>query len=565
MTYSILRGLTWEYLRRAWWLALVAVGAMVGGPLMFLGLVALKLQMGEAGVEFRPLEMHFPYLGMSAVAWGFVATVPTAECRPRIYSLPVSTQLLVGWLLVVSLVTTALLSLVTMVLYRTILGVTDWPWLGPTLLAMTLVSIKQCFVWYLLVPRTGTNSRYVWHACRTVALIIPIVAAVIFWVDLQYQAPQGSKVPWVAWEVSLGDILTLAAVTAIAWWATVKAAEKHRHSDLATAPEWDAESNDPAIDADPLPGWVERLRMSPRIRNANHALACLHWHDGLALAIVLAIGWGGIMMSGLAALFNKDNTGEVVEGTFVFFTIFPALGGMFIGTILGAQSIGKQAGGPMPPFVGTTPVSDAQLSWSFITNLLKTVTLFWGMLIIAAGTFAVGNIYRLGIDRFVQLWQEPDAPVVGMLGSAWFPVFMLFSFLVTWTGAGLTVAAMWAGRTWCQMALMSSVIMIMIVPMIVLPMYPPEQRDIIARAGMYGLGSILALATLMAFVKALRRRLIRPRMAWFAAGAWGAEAAILCATLPVAAGYQVSLSGVLATSIAPLAIGPLALSWNRHR
>lgn len=569
VTNSIIRGLTWEYLRHAWWLSLVSVGGMVGGPLLFLGLISIKLQMGEAGVEFRPLEMHFPFLGMAAVAWGFVVTVPVStNWRPRVYSLPISTRLLVGWQMTVGLLTAAVLNVVTMVLYRFLLDVTDWPWLGPTLLIMTLVSLKQAFVWQMIVPNTGANKRYVWHCVRMTGLIIAVVTAVIIWVDSRY-LPTGRAEQWyVPWELSVGDVLTMVAVNAWAWWMALRAAARHRHNDLADAPEWDeADSHETELAAEPdaLPGWLERLRLAPKIRDADHALQCLHWHDGMTLAIVLAVGWGGVMMAALAAMFSRDNTGNVVEGTFVFFTVFPALGGTFIGTILGAQSIGKQAGGPMPSFVGTTPVSDRQLSRSYLMNLLKTVTLFWGLLIIAAAAFAAGNIWRFGIERILQLWQHPDAPVAGVLGSWWLPVFLLFSFLVTWTGAGWTVASMWAGRSWCQMALMSIVILIMMGPAIFLPMFPPELQLPIRDGGLYALAGLITLGTLAAFIRAVRKGVIRPKWAAFAVGGWGVEAAIFCATVPVAAVYQLAWSGIMAATLAPIAIGPLALSWNRHR
>ena len=468
--------------------------------------------------------------------------------------------------MVVGLVMAAGLNLVTMVLYRSLLDVTDWPWLGPTLLCMTLVSLKQAFTWHLIIPNTGTNKRYVWHAVRMLTLIVGVVTAVILWVDSRYQPVPGSKLSYGPWEVSIGDVLTMAAVTAIAWWMALRGAAKHRHNDLAVAPEWDeAEAPESAPADDALPGWVERWRLAPKIRDADHALQCLHWHDGMTLAIVLAIGWGGVMLAGLAAMFSRDNTGNVVEGTFVFFTMFPALGGTFIGTILGAETIGKQAGGPMPSFVGTTPVSDRQLSRSYLLNLLKTTVLFWGLLLISASAFAAGNIWRFGIDRILQLWQQPDAPVVGQLGAWWLPVFLLFSFLVTWTGAGWTVASMWAGRQWCQMALMSTVIGTIMFPVIFLPMFPQELQGPIRDGGLNALGALVAAGTISAFICAVRRKLIRPQWAVCAAAGWGAEAAILCATVPVALVYQLAWSGILAASVAPVAIGPLALSWNRHR
>jgi hypothetical protein len=76
---------------------------------------------------------------------------------------------------------------------------------------------------------------------------------------------------------------------------------------------------------------------------------------------------------------------------------------------------------------------------------------------------------------------------------------------------------------------------------------------------------LIAAVTVVAFTAALRFRFLGFGTLVLAIGFWLAEFACCWWLLPRAAALGFALPGLLALTIAPLALAPLALAWNRHR
>jgi hypothetical protein len=563
VTFSIIRSLTWEYVRLIAVLLPATVALIVGGPWAFLGLIQLQgLTMDEAA--FRPYQMLAPFLGLGTFAWITIGLLPNSNWRPRIYTMPVSTRLLVTWQMAIGMLLVAIVNPLTMWLYCVSFG-SEWPFLGPTLFQMSAMSVACCFTWYLAIPNTGSGVRYALSVFRNLGAIIVIVAAGVFWLDARYKPPAGSKLEYAAWDaITLGEAATMLAVVVVAWLMAMRGAMRHRHSDLAELPDFDATSvTDEPESKDFGPAWLNRFRMAHRLRDADHALSCLHWQDGLILAIVLAFGWGIILLGALIALFGSNDHRNKVEGALVFLTMFPVMGGLMIGSVLGSETWEKQRRG-MRTFTAVTPVSDARLARSYLLNTVKTSSVFWVMLVTAAVVVLLIGLWRSGTGALVSDFQNLKHP--RELGVWWLPLFLLLSYLSTWTAAGLTASLTWTGRDWLVGLVVTIVFSLMFfVPVTIETLIPPESRDAAQHVILHAGGILIAVLTLVAFHVAIRMRVINGRSAWFAVAAWTIESALLWCFLPVAAIYRLAWTGVLACTVAPIATAPLALAWNRHR
>lgn len=562
MTFSIMRGLTWEYLRRISPILPIVLLMLIGGPWAFLGVIRVYgLTMDDAA--FRPFQMLHPYLGLSTFAWIAVTALPNSEWRPRIYTMPVSTRLLVTWQMAMGMLVVAIVSPLTMGLY-TLSFRAGWPILGPTLFQMSVIPVACCFTWYLLTPNTGPGARYIWSMIRVLCVLMGVITAGVLWINARYAAPAGSKHGYVAWDVvTFGEATTMLGVVVVAWWMAMRGAARHRHSDLAELPDTDAKTVAEESGRDEFgPAWLNRFRMAHRLRDADHALSCLHWQDGRLLAFVLGIGWFIVMLGALIALFSPNNYGNKVEGAAAFLTMFPVVGGLMVGSILGCETWETQRKG-MRTFTAVTPVSDARLARSYLLNTVKTSSLFWVLLVTAASVVVLIGLWRSGTDL--------TADIAGMktpqqLGAMWLPLFLLISFLTTWTGAGLIASLAWTGREWVVgVAVTCAISLILILPIGMHFLVPPESHETAQATVLHAGGILIMGGTLAAFTAAIRRRLINGRSAWLAVSVWAIESVVLWCFLPVAVIYRLAWTGVLACTVAPIATAPLALSWNRHR
>jgi len=117
--YPILKALTWEYWRSGRWGFLVALAAMVG----FSGLLYGILQSGGCSETIHSSDyaaLHLVFLVMAVpVALLAILRVQSGErfaFSQRMYSLPVSTSLMFGWKMAISMFTAAVPYLLAAVL-----------------------------------------------------------------------------------------------------------------------------------------------------------------------------------------------------------------------------------------------------------------------------------------------------------------------------------------------------------------------------------------------------------------------------------------------------------------
>ncbi len=86
----------------------------------------------------------------------------------------------------------------------------------------------------------------------------------------------------------------------------------------------------------------------------------------------------------------------------VFLTLFPVMGGLMTGSVLGSETWEKQRRG-MRTFTAVTPVTDARLARSYLLNTIKTSSVFWVMLVTAAVVVLLIGLCEVG--------QRPSSPI----------------------------------------------------------------------------------------------------------------------------------------------------------
>jgi hypothetical protein len=138
---SLYRVLTIEYLRRLRFPWLTAAVVFIGGPLAMMGLFSLKglkLSPGWAG----PYDHQAPFTAVSLLILSLLTLVVQWEVYPHLYSRPISTRAMAGWLMATGVATLAGTHLRFLLAYRLLLG-TIWPSLAPALFfaACTLIAL----------------------------------------------------------------------------------------------------------------------------------------------------------------------------------------------------------------------------------------------------------------------------------------------------------------------------------------------------------------------------------------------------------------------------------------
>jgi hypothetical protein len=251
--------------------------------------------------------------------------------------------------------------------------------------------------------------------------------------------------------------------------------------------------------------------------------------------------------------------------------VYPAL----LGIILGQQ------GGPyltMDPFKAIQPVSNAQLIRVTCRTALGMILKGWviyfvGLLILLSGLFFAGG--RETINLFFATMRVLSQAVV-QPGSPWHSIRFVISlrglgFVCVWAGFALTSSLLFVGRMWvliglftvsCAVAILWDVLCgIGLIPQVIVE----AVQNILP--WMFGLG-YMGITTAF-FVLARRKSITHRIMPWVGLALWvifcliGVHGDIVKLNGPTS--NLILVLGLLTWPVAPLALAPLALAWNRHR
>jgi len=303
--------------------------------------------------------------------------------------------------------------------------------------------------------------------------------------------------------------------------------------------------------------WFERRRIGRFIPGCNLFM----------VTFILVLGLSGLL---------GTRTAEVSA---TLFWVLAVVNLMVYPPILGI-GLGQQGGQQLTvdPFKAIQPLRNTTLLWIYLRSALETILVGWaiyvvGMGVLLTGLFVTGgreavNLFFATLRVLSQATAQP--------GSPWYSIRFVISLrglgsVCMWSAFALVASILLTGRRWFLVGLSVTCWFIPILwgllcDLGLIPLAIVEAvRDL--RPWLIGLGCLGGTGT--AFVMALRKSIIPRVLPWMGLSIWG----MLCALgvygdILKLNGPGASLAlvcGLLALPVAPLALAPLALTWNRHR
>jgi hypothetical protein len=524
---SIPLAMTWEMLRRGWWvLALAALGANALPVLLF------TLLRHDGALDPADQSQIIMNMVMVQINVFLFSTAAYASLGPpaRLYTFPVSTSSIIAWHLVLGMLAVALELIASTAMLNAMFGL-EWRLWGPALFAAVAMAAFQAAIW--LTEKSG------WFL-----LAISVVSiGLCLWFKSLY-GPMFS-VPTHYWtEVTPAQVAILLAIGIAAYVVSVYGVARNRCGQppyslgllawlervFAGAPEGDLEFRDP-IRAQLWFGWRKTGWVMPGIVGMGLFAAAFIW---------------------LTASRHANSLVEGLTGGGAMLSIAGCLAGFILGSV-GRSDVDLQFG----DFLATRPITSTEMARTILRTMAKSVLIAW---MIWATTYLAlrGFLWALKIDPGVTLPAE--------LG--WW--FLPATLLGAWTGAGISAPLALAGRaTLVAILLFGGITLFVGLIVFSKEVLSSQAQQYFADGAAVALGTVFVAWTVGAFAVALRRGLIGWPTLYFAASVWVALCALVAFiwTPPSAARLAISISvvGLLALSVAPLATAPLAVAWNRTR
>lgn len=553
---AIAKAMTWEYARQNRWKMLSAL----------LGVVYIANLIGGKLPDMNPQAILFTQYLLTLLEILFLAGVVIIQYTNKqkgigfpsgLYTEPVPTWFLVAWHMLLG-VCFAVLVYCTTALIIYLRSGDVWPLLGPSLFLALVVTWMQALVWFCAgIPST--------HTVLAGVLMLVFVHGFnqCFGVST---FPVG--MPKHAWTppLAVGPLMLSLGIVGACALAAVSVARDRCGDRLSLA--WIRE-------------WRRPLRARPvkASRNFGSPIAAQCWFERRRIGrfipacnlfmVTLVVVLGG------SGLLGDKTTGVCAT----LFWVLAVVNCMVYPPILGI-GLGQQGGQQLTvdPFKAIQPLRNTTLLWIYLRTALETILLGWviyfaGMLIVLAGLFVTGgreevNLFLATLRVLSQAAAQPGSPwysirfVISLRGMGtvcmWSVFVLSASVLLTgrrWFLVGLSITCWFIPILWgllCDLGLIPQAIV-------------EAMRDV--RPWVIGLGCLGGTGA--ALIVALRKSIISWIAPGVALGIWG----MLCALgvhgdvlKPSGPGADLVLvCGLLALPVAPLALAPLALHWNRHR
>jgi hypothetical protein len=519
---SIPAALTWEFLRRGRWLLANAFCGVLAFQLMLFGTLLRDGALDPDDPGLLLMQVLLTQIGLLGIGAGIM----TAQGVPaRIFTLPISTSgIAIGHLLPAAVVSAGLWAACVTVLNA--LLPLDWPILGPALFAAVGVPTVLAISWY--------TDKTIWMLFG----LGGAAGALGLWFKSRF-GPVFSPPDHVWRVVTPGEVLFL-AVTAVGVYfiGVAGIARQRRH--------------------EPLPGlgikeWLDRVfDRAPAenlpFKSAEQAQFWAEWRmKGLLLpGILLFLATGHLTVW---FLFSREPR-ALREGVIGGGAMLPIMAGL-IGLVIG--NFGPtDANSAMGPFLGTRPLTSPALArlvlkvqwWSIVS-----ATIIWQAAYLATSPFAAPG-------------SQTEATT-----TAWLAIGML---ILPWASASLGTLVSLTGRTGrIGIAFSIAMIAFLATTIGVRILAPPETARALWIALLVTLSVAAMLGTAWSFQVAWRRGTISAQTIRISFAA-------LIAMLVFIAGHYfwnrsnspliyISAVGLAFWSIAPLAMAPLAVAWNRNR
>lgn len=538
--HSIPQAMTWDYWRKSYWQHLLSWGVMLFMPIFVYTVISFRALNREDLRQEGFLGFHFACLLFQALALAAPA-ISAQENIARFYPWPITTGALVTWRLIPGMTTMALLSCSTAMIINLIFGV-SWPLVGPALFLASAYPMLQGAVWI------GEKAPLV-----QVALASIEAAALGSW----YQARHGGwfAAPTHTWsEVTLGEVLTMFFFAAVGWCVAYEGVRRDRCGESLRWLRF----------YDWLESWSFPARTdAPPFRSPAQAQFWFEWRQkGLMMPAVVVCGLSAL---GLVIAIRRLGFGRNEQEDFVLIAVLTGLLlpliGFLVGIVTGQTGTGRDKT-VMGAFLATRPIADGAISRPILAVAFLSTLLAWGIwavvVFILCRTHDPRNLMTNTARHLLPTYQ-------------WY-VFLLLP--ATWSGASMAACAIKTGRMRVLIQI-ASTLLALIVTWILLAGPVWKLGPLGATIPLTLLAIAATVGTVVGFSRALERRLIPHPIAWLSLAGWivGCVAIELTVRVLVEAPardqshvvFSIIGYGLVALAFAPLALGPLAIAWNRHR
>lgn len=548
---SIPQALMWEMFSHGRWhiLGFFALGNLL--PLIVYGALSpLDMDPNDSAL----LIMHLCFLPITLFQFA-IGIVAAQGSLYRLYTTPISTAALVAWHMFPGAILLAIEVALAAWVYN-ILFQAGWPIWGPALFAAAAWSTSQLLV--SVSQRTFSSFCLGGTPC----------VLIFMWLRSRYGG-WFSNATHYWYEVTPVEIVTLAVVVGLAYVVTVAAVTRDRCGERMPSlggwtwflRTWDAMTTTSGIGIQPF-------------RSAARAQLWYDWTlKGLALPLVVILIYVLMVSVWLIRIAYGVNEGpplaEFYAGILAgsgFLTLMAGVTGML--TVISSneyttrnrgETIRDLAGGinqeGMGNFQSTLPFTNSDFAQAILRTAFRSVLIAWSLW--AAGFF--------GCLLISQLMPHVPMPVFPPELQAWYLPLTLLGPWIAMTNLSLIGLS---GRGIRMVFLgVSGLISYGIGMMFIKEVFSAEVQNRVFEISLF-LGSITIVgATILAFMKAHRRRFLAHN-AQYGAGAIWITIAVLGIAMRPADLPTVAYPMILAFSalvIMPLAATPLAIAWNRHR
>ncbi len=548
---SIPQVLMWEtFTHGRWWILALFMAGNIMPMLIFSALNPYNIDPNDTEI----LTLYIVLLPLMMFSFGG-GNLAGQGPMSRLYTKPISTAALVAWHMFPAGILLAIQIAVAGWMYRTMYHV-NWPILGPSLFSIA--------AWASMQVLTSVSHK------TTTSFTLAFSPAFILFAWLHSRFGGWFRPPTHYWtDVTPLEIATLASVTAIAYLVTIAAIDRDRSGEPMPS----------------LGGWKWIVRTwesfatkSPIIaRPFQSPAAAQFWYEwrlkGWAMPLIVILGYAVVASVGLVQIIFGVYQGNAIqdfhETNLAGGAMIPVVAGI-VGLLIGISSTGSANRNHSPTisdlfdqknaeemghFLSTRPFTNADFAKTFIRMTSRSLLITWP---IWATTFVCWLFFADIMHR------PPKAVFPGPIGAWYIPLVGLGSWI---TMANSAIIGLSGRGTRLTFAIVGGIFACVAAEVLVKARCSEHAQQIVYHASIWILSAAILLVTPLAFLKAVRRGLVKSKnLRTFAVTAAGIALFVFVMEwerLPILA-YPAILA-FAALFILPFATIPLAIAWNRHR
>ncbi|MBM4074718.1 MAG: hypothetical protein FJ267_03650 [Planctomycetes bacterium] len=525
------------------------------GSNLYLGLIypLLWFSVGpEAASELKiSPSIYLAIVVLSVFSQG-AAVLEIPKKQNRLFVFPITTQSIVGWQLLISMVIGTLLNIAGTLSLNILLGL-DWPILGPALFTAASIAAAAATIW------ATENSS--WQPLAVGTVIGLLILFFLSRLGPVFGSPQHT------WEhVTLFEWIFLLGTILVSYRVAVWGMSRNRCGEAFAS-----------FDVD---GWIRRLWFRTldkgfRFRSPVDAQLWYEWKQkGWIFVCILVLMLLGSFVASCAFLvkeqINDDTFSNLLLG-FLFGAIFSFTAfGVVIGTIIGIADSNQSKSltrfsdkFEIGHFLSTLPITDEALAGLLLRIMGTMALLTWGIWI-AILTFLYASLSIVGyIPAYDSL-----TPALATTGIVWW--YIPFQLIVLWTTQTFMATIVLTGRKWFPITIYFGAIGIALLVTSTSGLLGQEEGQRLREWSVISLAlSTLIVVGVMLWM-ARKREFVSTTAIGTSLGIWlllVSSVAIFHWTYnpDIPAYMSAAVLSLITAAVAPIATAPLALSWNRHR